>query len=256
MAIDCLALSIEDVATGMGTASATMLPSFLRSENLQQNGVGSSRIMRDGSKVDIISLRLALSLAMEKHAVAGDPRLVKVLIEHYLREFHPNFHRSGRWTVLMNNCRVRGLLDAIRKEWQNNLPSQDWVLFGYVPHLRSAVPPLRFETGLLCEGCQRDAAYAPSFSARFAARKAAEKAHLTSQYLDHFPECETAQLIFRGERFNTAEEKRLQISMFEAVVRFPTFNTSGRDELMNIIRGVELDANPSEVRSSVAIALQ
>jgi hypothetical protein len=255
MAVECLGLSAEDLATGTATALAIFQPTFLRSDVVSQSGLESSRIMRRDMKFDIMSLRLALTVSVKKHAAEGGSNHVKLLIEQYLQEHHPELNATGGWTALTKDCKVRGLYEAIRKKWQHILPSQEWVLMAYIPHLRSATPPLQFETGVLCEGCRRDVSYAQSFIARSAAKATAEKAYVMSQYLDHFEHCETARAIFRGERLNMAEENSLQDSMSAAVARFQFLQSSESDELMSIVRAVQLNAHPSDVRKAVANAL-
>jgi hypothetical protein len=256
MAVECFGLSTEDVAKSAGTALAIFQPTFLRSDIVPQRGLESSKIMRYDNKFDIISLRLAITMSMEKHAAKGGSNHVKLLIEQYLQEHHPELNATGSWTAITNDCKVRGLHEAIRKKWQDRLPCQDWVLIAYVPHLCSTTPPLQFETGVLCEGCKRDVSYAQSFLARSAAKTAAEKAYIMSQYLDHFEYCETARSIFRGERLNMAQEKSLKDSMSTAVARFQLLSSSEEDELMSIVRAVQLNEHPSEVRSAVANALR
>jgi hypothetical protein len=256
MAVECFGLSNEDVAKGTGTALAILQPTFLRSDILPQRGLESSKIMRRDNKFDIISLRLAIATSLEKHAAKGGSNHVKLLIEQYLQEHHPELNATGSWTAIANDCKVRGLHEAIRKKWQGRLPCQDWVLIAYVPHLSSTMPPLQFETGVLCEGCKRDVSYAQSFLAHSAAKRAAEKAYMMSQYLDHFGHCETARSIFRGERLNMAEEKSLKESMFTEAARFHLLSSSAEDELMSIVRAVQLNEHPSEVRSAVANALR
>ncbi len=89
MAVNCLSLSVDDVATGSGTASAALQPTFVQSESLRQNGLESSKIIRRDNKIDLISLRVALTLSIDKHAAVGGPSHVKLLIEHSLQEHHP-----------------------------------------------------------------------------------------------------------------------------------------------------------------------
>jgi hypothetical protein len=251
MAFTCLNLIAEDIREVLGTATADMQPNFVRARNPRQNGLQSSRIIRQENKIEIISMRAALNVSIMKHAAEGGSSYVKRLLESYVRENHPELVVSGRFTTITNDCNVRGLSDAIRKEWGNKYPSQDWVLMAYMPHLRSLTPPLRFETGIVCEGCARDARHGQTLALRYAARKASQKAYLTSQYLAHFAKCDAAQLIARGQRLNMADENKLRKSMHDAIARFQLGT-----ELTNISRRVSFDTTPSEVREAVESALQ
>jgi hypothetical protein len=250
MAVDCFGLSVEDVATGAGTALAVLQPTFRRAVNPSQCGLESARIVRCDNRIDVISLKIALNLSLAKHAIVGGPNYVKLLTERYLEQHHPKLITSDRWTAITKNCRVRGLPAAIGEEWRNNSPSQHWVLTAYMPYWHPTSLPPQFETGVLCEGCVRDAVHARPPAARAAARKLAGKAYLREQYLHHLRQCETAQSIFQGERLKMSDENELKQSLLLAVSRF-----GGSGELQNM-SGVNLDETPSEVRLAVSNALR
>ena len=254
MAIACLGLSFEDIAIGTGTALAVLQPTVRRLVNPQQNGLESSRLIRRNNKIDVISLRYALKLSLEKHASVGGANHIKLLIERYLEQQYPKLSTSNKWTTVTNDCKGRGLVDAIEEEWQNESPSQHWVLTAYMPYLQPKTLPSHFDTGFLCEGCIRNAFHAKSLATRAAARELTEKAYLMNQYMRHLRQCETAQSIFRGERLKMSDENELKVSLIQAVSSFRPIGVSR--ELANIISGVELDAKPSDVKAAVSNALQ
>lgn len=256
MAVECLDLTVEELGMATVIGATALNPSFLRTEVLQGSGLQSLRIVRHENKIDIISLRHAIKVAVKKHAAAGGPSHVKLLIERYLHEHHPNAITSRKRTAVTKDCKVRGLIDGIQNEWQNKLPTQDWALMAYVPYLRSAMPPPRSETGVLCDGCFGELGGPQPFTGGLAAKRAAEKVYLMSQYLDHFEECQKAQTIFQGERLTAAEQNKLKASMIHAACRFQKMLPMlGWNELLNIAQAVQLDASPLEVRDAVANAL-
>jgi hypothetical protein len=242
MAMKCFGIIQDDMMGKMGTASAILHPQILPPVPQPRN----QALVRHSSKVNIISLRSMLNLSLKKHAITGGAKYVKKLIEDYIWEHDPELLSSGKRTAITNACDVMGLSDVIQKEWNKQVPSQDWVLTAYVPYIYPGMFPLRFETGVLCEGCQRDAFHAGSPLARSAARRAAEDAYLPSQYQVHFEMCETAWSISNGNRLKMLDENSLRDSM----------SNRAPNRFMNIIRGFDFDRTPSEVTKAVEHFLQ
>jgi hypothetical protein len=255
MAIKCFGLDLEDMADRPGTASAILQTAPILSEKKFRLGSRSLALMQRDHNVDIVSLRSALKLSLKRHARAGGPSHVKKLVKQYIEEHYPKTDSSDRWTVITDDCKVSGLSDVIEKEWKNQVPDQDWVLTAYVPFLYSATFPLRFETGLSCEGCERNISYAESILAHAAAATAAEKAYLPAQYEAHYGQCDMAQSISRGDRLKMSNERELKESMSQAISRF-RFGDPRSNDFLNTIQQVNFDRTPTEVIRAVSRALQ
>lgn len=255
MAIKCLGLD-EDDLLWFGGAAATIDRVSFDSQGRQQSGLGYSTTTRPVNNTEAVPLRLALTVSCIKYAAEGGLDYVKLLIESYMQEQHPQLHASGTMTAITDTCDVRGLHDAIKDEWGHKTPDASWVLMAYLPYLHSSTPPLRFELGVRCQGCIRDHGHGRWFFARAAARHHEEKAYLMSQYRDHFQHCSTARSIFRGELLNMDDERKLKISMLSAMSPFGIESGPAQREAMRIVNGVNFDASPSEVRASIGIAIE
>lgn len=252
LASQCLGLSLSDMGGVPGTASVFRKPEPLLSEHFSQVGSRAWRTMRIDTRLDVIPLRLAVKLSLEKHAHIGGASHVKKLIESYITHYYPILLRHGQLNAITDECDVRGLTDLILtlKDWeQDSLPN--WMLTAYMPFLHSAVLPLQLEPGLLCEGCERIAFHTRRSPAYAAAAALAEKSYLSAQYEVHFQHCDAAQSIFKGERLRMSDEKELRETLSMTVSCFDTLGLSMRDYFSSQIRQIDFNRTPLEVNTTV-----
>ncbi|ERF70575.1 hypothetical protein EPUS_07872 [Endocarpon pusillum Z07020] len=261
VASECLGLNLSDKVGEPGTASVFRKPKPLLSERFSRVGCRAWWTMRGDNRLDIIPLRLAVKLSLEKHAQIGGASHVKNLIQAYISQNDPNLLSRGQLNAITDECDVRGLSDLIvnledwkqhEKRYEDSIPN--WILTGYMPFLHSAVLPLQLEPGLLCEGCERIAFHtrrSPATAAAAAAAALAEKSYLSAQYEVHFQHCDAAQSIFQGERLRMSDEKDVRETLSTTLSRFDTLELSVRDHFLSQIRRIDFDRTPREVYAAV-----
>ncbi|KAF7510632.1 hypothetical protein GJ744_006244 [Endocarpon pusillum] len=260
VASKCLGLNLSDMVGKAGTASVSRQPKPLFSGRFSKVGCRAWWTMRGDNRLDIIPLRLAVKLSLEKHAQTGGASHVKKLIQAYISQNDPSLLSRGQLNAITDECDVRGLTDLIvnLRDWkqyedrsQDSIPS--WILTGYMPFLHSAVLPLQLEPGLLCEGCERIAFHtrlSPAYAAAAAAAPA-EKSYLSAQYEVHFQHCDAAQSISKGQRFKISDEEQLREQLSLTLSRFDTLELSMRDHFLRQIRRIDFDRTPLEVCATV-----
>jgi hypothetical protein len=256
VAFRCFGVSLKEMDEGPGTASAVLQPMRLSVEF--ESPVGSGMLPNWGRNrnLDIISLRRALKLSLRKHAKSGGASHVKKLVEAYVTEHDRELRSLGDTTTIAPGCHVEGLIKVIEKEWGRQNLSPDWAFMAYVPHLQTKVFPWRFETGLLCEGCERIASLSRQDDAVSAATRAAEDAYLPAQYGLHFDSCAMAQSIAQGEYLTISEQEALQYKLAKASACFAVCGGGRHCEFWQLARRVDFDQRADVVREQVALTLQ
>jgi len=256
VAFRCFQVSLKEMDEGPGTALAVLQP---RRRSVEfESPVGTDMLQRWGRNrnLDIISLRCALKLSLKKHAKSGGASHVKMLVENYVMEHGPDFRFLGETTTIAPGCHVRGLIKVIEKEWGSQKVSPDWAFMAYVPRLHAKVFPVHFDTGLLCEGCERVASLSRQDRTVSAADRAAEDAYLPEQYDRHFEQCAMARSIAKGERLKISEQEALQEKLYKARSRFSELGGGVHCEFWELSQQVDFDRRPDVVRREVALMLK